>query len=353
MKPPIPVRRAVERMRAYHPPLEGRGGKLRLDFNENTAGCSPAVLKALRKLSSADVSMYPEQDPVRRELARYFGVSADELLLSNGTDEALHLIADTFLESGDSVLLVEPTFAMYRFYSELAGSRIQALRYDANLRFPMTEVVRALRTRSAPKIFFLANPNNPTGNVLEPAQLRRILKAAGKTLVVVDEAYFEYSGVTILPWIRRHTNLVVTRTFSKAAGLAGLRIGCIFAARELAAGFRKAQSPYPVNIAALVAARAAVRYRADMRRTLREFRRNRAELRRGLKRLGIRFFPSAANFILLNLGDRAKSVVASLARAGTLIRDRSSDFGGEGYVRITVGTFAQTRRVLSQLKESL
>ncbi|MGA7852635.1 MAG: histidinol-phosphate transaminase [Candidatus Acidiferrales bacterium] len=353
MKPPIPVRRAVAHMRAYHPPLEGRGGNLRLDFNENTAGCSPAVLQALRKLSSADVSMYPEQENVRRDLARFFAVHPDEFLINNGTDEALHLIADTFLEPDDSVLLVEPTFAMYRFYSELAGARIQALRYDANLRFPMTEVVRALRAPSAPNIFFLANPNNPTGNVLEPAQLRRILKVAAKTLVVVDEAYFEYSGITVLPWIRRYKNLVVTRTFSKAAGLAGLRIGCTFAAREITAGFRKAQSPYPVNIAALVAARAAVRDRAYMRRTVREFRRSRAELQRGLARLGVQFFLSAANFILLNLGERAKSVVASLARNGTLIRDRSSDFAGQGYVRITIGTLAQTRRVLRQLKECL
>ena len=353
MKPPILVRHAVARMRPYHPPLEGRGGKLRLDFNENTAGCSPAVLKALRKLSSADVSMYPEQENVRRDLARFFAVHPDELLISNGTDEALHLIADTFLEPDDSVLLVEPTFAMYRFYSELAGAQIQALRYGANLRFPMAEVVRALRTPSAPNIFFVANPNNPTGDMLQPTDLRLILKAAAKTIVVVDEAYFEYSGITILPWIRRHTNLVVTRTFSKAAGLAGLRIGCIFTAPELAASFRKAQSPYPVNIAALVAARAAVRDRAYMRRTLREFRRSRAELQRGFTRMGIQFFPSAANFILLNLGDRAKSVVASLARAGTLIRDRSSDFAGQGYVRITIGTLAQTRRVLRQLKECL
>lgn len=353
MKPPIPVRRAVERMRPYHPPLEGRGGKLRLDFNENTAGCSPAVLKAVRELSSEDVSMYPEQESVRRELARYFGVDADELLLSNGTDEALHLIADTFLEPGESVLLVEPTFAMYRFYAELSGARIQALRYSAQLQFPMRELLQILRARSVPRIFFLANPNNPTGNVLELAQLRRILRAAARTMVVVDEAYFEYSGITIIPWIERHKNLVVTRTFSKAAGLAGLRLGCIFAHRRIASIFRKAQSPYPVNIAALAAARAAMRDRSYMRHTLREFRRSRGEMQRGLTRLKIQFFPSAANFILLNLGDRAKSVVASLARDGTLIRDRSADFGGQGYVRITIGTLAQTRRVLRQLKESL
>ena len=351
MKPPIPLRKAVARMRPYRPPLEGRDGKLRLDFNENTIGCSPNAREAIRKLASATVSMYPEQESVRRDLATFFDVHRDELLLTNGTDEALHLIVDTFLERDDAVLLVEPTFAMYRFYSELAGAHIEALRYDAAMRFPVKALLAALRKK--PRIFFLANPNNPTGGVLRPAELRRILKAATHTLVVVDEAYFEFSGITILPWIRRHNNLVVTRTFSKAAGLAGLRLGCIFASRSIAEYFRKAQSPYPVNIAALAAARATVHDRSFLRRTLGEFRRSRKELEHGLTKLGIPFFPSAANFVLLFLGARAKEVVASLARQGTLIRDRSSDFGGAGYVRITFGTLAQTRRVLRQLEELL
>lgn len=348
MKPPIPVRKAVARMRPYHPPLEGRDGKLRLDFNENTIGCSPKAREAIRNLTSAAVSMYPERETVRRELARFFRVQNDELLLTNGTDDALHLIVDTFVEPDDTVLLVEPTFAMYRFYSELAGARVQALRYDAAMRFPMKALLAALRKK--PAIFFLANPNNPTGSVLQPAELRRILKAATKTLVVVDEAYFEFSGITILPWIRRYNNLVVTRTFSKAAGLAGLRLGCIFAHRSIAEHLRKAQSPYPVNVAALAAARATVRDQRFLRGTLREFRRSRTELERGLTELAIPFFPSAANFVLLFLGSHANEVVASLARHGTLIRDRSSDFSGAGYVRITFGTLSQVRRVLRQLE---
>src|SRR5580658_4187878 len=146
MKPPIPLRKAVARMRPYRPPLEGRDGKLRLDFNENTIGCSPNAREAIRKLASATVS----------------DVHRDELLLTNGTDEALHLIADTFLERDDAVSLVEPTFAMYRFYSELAGARIQALRYDAAMQFPMKALLAALQKK--PRIFFLANPNNPTGS---------------------------------------------------------------------------------------------------------------------------------------------------------------------------------------------
>jgi histidinol-phosphate aminotransferase len=351
MKSAIPVRKAVARMRSYHPPLEGRDGKLRLDFNENTFGCSPKAHAAIRNLSSAKVSMYPEQETVRRELAKFFGVRNDELLLTNGTDEALHLIVDTVLEPDDTALLVEPTFAMYRFYSELAGARIQALHYDAAMQFPMKPLLTALRNK--PRIFFLANPNNPTGSVLQPAELRHILKAAAKTLVVVDEAYFEFSGITILSWIRRYNNLVVTRTFSKAAGLAGLRLGCIFANLSLTAHLQKAQSPYPVNVAALAGARATIRDRRFLRNSLREFRRSRKELERGLAKLGVPFFPSSANFVLLFLGLRAKAVVASLARQGTLIRDRSSDFGGAGYVRITFGTLSQTRRVLRQLKEIL
>jgi histidinol-phosphate aminotransferase len=351
MTPVIPVRKAIARMRPYHPPLEGRDGMLRLDFNENTIGCSPKVREAIRDLTSAAISMYPEQESVRRELATFFGVHASELLLTNGTDEALHLIVDAFVEPDDTALLVEPTFAMYRFYCELAGARIQTLRYDASMQFPLNALLAAMR--NAPRIFFLANPNNPTGSVLQPAQLRRILKAATKTLVVVDEAYFEFSGITILPWIRRHNNLVLTRTFSKAAGLAGLRLGCIFAHRSITEHFRKAQSPYPVNVAALVAARATLRDRTLLRRTLSEFRRSRRELERGLTTLGVPFFPSAANFVLLYLGPRAKKVVKGLARQGILIRDRSSDFDGAGYVRITFGTLPQTRRVLRQLKEIL
>src|SRR3984885_11516178 len=136
----IRVRRAVERMRPYNPPLEGRTVKLRLDFNENPIGCSPAVRRALAKLSAASISAYPEQETVRRKAAKHFGVAPEELLLTNGTDEALSLVTHTFVEAEDEVLLVEPTYAMYRFYSELAGARMVAPRYDEAMRFPWSHV---------------------------------------------------------------------------------------------------------------------------------------------------------------------------------------------------------------------
>ncbi len=446
MKPPVPIRAAVEKMRAYNPPLEGRTKKLRLDFNENPIGCSPKVRQALAKLTSAEICSYPEQETVRRQMARYFSVSPDELLLTNGTDEALHVIVSTFVEPNDAVLLVEPTYAMYRFYSELAGAQIAAPRYTKEMQFPWQEVqallkgdnfspgarvpqeegfpgaaplsssrVRArqnqlkqppevaLRPQSQPskpaippgasdcslpfrglelqlrqnppqkkgalapeekpsyvlsspvppRVFFLPNPNSPTGNLLSLEELRRILTAAKNTMVVIDEAYFEFSGVTVIPWIRRHANLIVTRTFSKTAGLAGLRLGCIFVNRSLAATMRKSQSPYPVNAAALVAAKAAMQDRAFIKRTVREVKTGRQQLERGLKRLSIPYFPSGGNFLLVYLGDRAKKIVASLDRKGILLRDRSSDFHGQGYVRITAGIPAQMKRLLRELEAIL
>jgi histidinol-phosphate aminotransferase len=347
----VRVRRAVQRMRPYNPPLEGRTDKLRLDFNENPIGCSPAVRRALAKLSAASISAYPEQETVRRKAARHFGVRADELLLTNGTDEALSLIVNTFVEAGDTVLLVEPTYAMYRFYAELAGARIAAPRYDGEMRFTWDNVLTELRKR--PRVFFLPNPNSPTGSLLSKAELRRILNAAARTMVVIDEAYFEFSGVTVIPWIRRYGNLIVTRTFSKTAGLAGLRLGCIFTNRELAATMRKAQSPYPVNAAALVAAEAAMADRAFIARTVREVKRSRGEFARGMAALGVKCFPSAGNFVLAYFGSPTKRIVTTLGRRGILVRDRSSDFGGEGYARVTLGTPAQTRRLLRELKAIL
>jgi len=348
---PVPVRKAVQRMRAYHPPLEGRGGKIRLDFNENPAGCPSAVTKALAHLTPHEIASYPEQGAARRAVARFFGAAADELLLSNGTDEGLHLVVNTFVNPGDTVLLAEPTFAMYRFYAELGGARVAALRYDAELAFPVEATLEALRKE--PRVLFIANPNNPTGSLVKLDELRAILAAAKKTMVVLDEAYFEFSGLTALPWIRTRRNLIVTRTFSKAGGLAGLRIGCVFAHREVTAHLRKAQSPYPVNVAALAAALALIQEKKFLAGTLEEFRRSREELIRGLARLGLRQFPSAANFILVDAGDRAKRVAAALARRGILIRDRSHDFGGAGYLRITIGTVGQTRALLRHLKEVL
>src|SRR5580704_6373410 len=236
------LRPSAQHLAPYAAPEEGRLGKLRLDFNENTVGCSPAVLRAMRRITREQLTLYPEYESSLRRLARGFGVRPAEMLLTNGVDDALRLLMETFVEPGSSVLVPEPTFSMYRFFSEIAGARIDVVRYNDAMRFPLEATLKALRR--GPRILFLANPNNPTGTLLDHGVLARILDAAPRTLVLVDEAYFEFAGLTVLPWIRRRANLVVARTFSKAAGLAALRLGALFATAELADSMRRAFTPY-------------------------------------------------------------------------------------------------------------
>lgn len=344
-------RRALAEGRDRPAMLENRVGKLRLDMNENLPGCSPNVRTALRRLDAETLAMYPEKETAIVRLAPRFGVHADEMLVVCGIDEALRLIADAYIERGRSVLLVEPTFPMYRFYAEQRDARIRTLHYDDEMQFPLREVLRALKTK--PSVFFLANPNNPTGNLLDVRTLGTILDAAARTLVVVDEAYFEFSGVTVLSQIRRRRNLAVTRTFSKAAGLAGLRVGCVFAHRDVAAILKRAQAPFPVGTAALVAAEAALKDRVFMRRAVQTIRQGRAILERGLSRLGVRVFPSAANFVLVDFGARGPAITAALERRGILVRDQASSFARPGFVRITIGTAKQMRRFLNALETIL
>lgn len=354
MKPPrsprIALRRAVLRLPPYQPPVEGRAGRIRLDFNENTVGCSPAVLRALSRVSPEQLAMYPEYHAATSRLARHFRVPPSMLLLSNGVDDALRILVDTFVEPRSHVLIAEPTFDMYRFYAELAGARVVAEHFDAEMRFPLARILSALRR--SPRILFLANPNNPTGTLLQRSDLRRILRAATRTLVVLDEAYFEYSGVSVLPWVRRSGNLVVLRTFSKAAGLAGLRLGCVFARAEHIEAMQRASSPFPVNAAALIAAEAALGDAKFTCRYVREVLASREELARGLARLGVKTYPSATNFILADFGPRAGRIVRALKRQGILIRERG-DFSRPGFVRITAGTRQHTRRLLRALEALL
>src|SRR5215472_5815979 len=213
MKPRLPVRKAILERRTYEAPAEGRWGKVRLDFNENTTGCSKAALAALRRLNNKQLAMYPEYEVSTKIIARYFDVKPAELLLTNGGDDALRVFFDTFVEPRSHILICEPTFPMYRYYAEIAGARVETLHYSAEMEFPLEAALRALRKK--PRVFFLANPNNPTGTLVDKFAIQKMLRTATHTVVVLDEAYADFSGLTVVPWIRRHANLFVAKTFSK------------------------------------------------------------------------------------------------------------------------------------------
>ena len=341
-------REAVRRMAAYSPPSGGRADHLRLDFNENTVGCSPSVIEYLQKrLSANQLSIYPEYSDAIRDLAEFFGVASSEFTLTNGTDEAIQVLVNTYVNPGDEVLLLKPSYAMYRFYSEVAGGNIREIEYRTeDLAFPLEEVLTSITP--ATRVIMIANPNNPTGTGIDLASVSRILTAAPNAAVLIDEAYFEFSGVTALPMIRGSKNLFVSRTFSKVYGMAAMRCGVLFSDESNIHWLRKAQSPYSVNSLAALAARAAIRDSEYVANYVAEVLAAREMACAGLDRLGIKHYPSQANFVLFCAGGRAIEIRVALRNRGVLVRDRSYEL--PGCVRVTIGTRAQIANFLEELE---
>jgi histidinol-phosphate aminotransferase len=237
---------------------------------------------------------------------------------------------------------------MYRFYSEVAGAKVREIDYlPPNFDFPLAQILDAITPET--RAVIIANPNNPTGTGTGLAGLERIIKRARKAVVLIDEAYYEFCGITALKLVDTHPNLFVSRTFSKVYGMAAMRLGCLFSHPANIGFLHKAQSPYSVNTLAIVAACAAVRDRAYVENYVTEVLAARELLAVGLEKLGIAYVPSSANFVLLHLGKRAIPVRDALRAQGILVRDRSYEIAGA--VRVTIGTREQTRRLLDALEK--
>jgi histidinol-phosphate aminotransferase len=342
-------RRAVLDMAPYHPPTGARRNKLRLDFNENTVGAPAHVIDFIKRyLTAADLSMYPEYTNALEDLSKHFGVSEAELTLTNGTDEAIHLLIGTYVEEGDEVLMLRPSYAMYKFYSQLGGANIQELDYrPETFAFPLEELLDKITPST--RAVLVSNPNNPTGTGINLAAIEKILKKATHAAVLIDEAYYEFSGVTALGLLSRYSNLFVSRTFSKVYGMAAMRCGCLFSQAGNMAHVRKAQSPYSVNAVAVMAARIAVQDRKFVEDYVLEVLTARELLYVGLEHLNIPYTESQANFVLMHMGDRCIPVRDELRSRGVLTRDRSYEIPGA--LRVTVGTRDQIRRFLDELEQ--
>jgi histidinol-phosphate aminotransferase len=335
-------------MAPYSPPTGGRAGKMRLDFNENTVGCSPRVIEALQQaLAPEGLAVYPEYGQAKSAIAEYFHVASQQFVFTNGTDEAIQVFINTYVDDGQEVIVLKPAYAMYRFYAEVAGAKIIEIAYPPEMEFPLDDVLHAITKET--RAILIANPNNPTGTAVPLEGILRILRKARHAAVLIDEAYYEFSGITALPEIATQPNLFVCRTFSKVFGMAAMRLGCLFSNETNVRYLHKAQSPYSVNMLAVLAAQAAVQDADYVRDYVVEALAARELLCIGLEKLGIRYVPSSANFVLGRFGKRAIEVRDALRDQGILVRDRS--YEAPGCVRITVGTRDQARKMLAALEE--
>jgi histidinol-phosphate aminotransferase len=349
-EPMLKPRPAVLKMKEYHPPLGGRQG-MRLDFNENTVGCSPRVLERLRSLGPEELATYPERAPVERAVAHFLGRSPEQVLLTNGVDEAIHLLCQTYIDPGDEMLIPVPTYAMYEIYAGAAGATVVSVPAEPGFGFPAAALLRSITPRT--RLIAVATPNNPTGAVAEEATLLQLAQAAPGAALLADEAYFEFYGKTLMPRIGELPNLFVTRTFSKAYGLAGLRAGVLAGSVEQMPLVRRAGSPYSVNAAALVCLREAIADIEYVANYASQVRCGRERLQAELQTLGVRFWPSEANFVLFYLGEHRAAFIEAMRWRGVLVRDRHKDPGCAGCVRLTLGTDAQNSAALLALRSAL
>lgn len=333
------------------------GDGLRLHLNENTAGCSPRVLEAIQALTATDAACYPDYTAVYADTAAHLGVPTSRLLLVNGLDEGLHLVSVAALRGATGnpaeAVVVEPAFDMYAACAEGAGGRVVTVAPRADFSFPTDETLAALTDRT--RLVFLTNPNNPTGQSITRDAIERIAGAAPAALVLLDEAYVEFSGDTMIDGdaLDRHPNLVVGRTFAKAYGLAALRVGALVARAETLEPIRRLAPPYSLNVCAAVALRAAIADGDRLRWYQDQVARSKALVYAACDRLGLAYWPSAANFVLVRAGGRAGELVDGLARRRIFIRDRSGEPGCAGCVRITTGVVEHTEACLEAMEAVL
>ncbi len=343
----LEARTAVKNLQPYRPPLAGRQG-LRLDFNESTIGCSPRVLARLRSLDTETLARYPEREPVEREVADFLGLDPAQILLTNGVDEAIHLLCSTYLESGDEAIIVVPTFAMYAIFAQTEGARMIQVLAGEHFTFPLESLLFHISPRT--RLIAVANPNNPTGTAVACEVLLHMARAAPQAALLVDEAYFEFHGETVLKYSERPANLFVARTFSKAYGLAGLRIGILAGDAGQMAMVRRVASPYNVNAVALAALPEALQDQDYVEHYVAEVRSGRDLIERELNALGLHYWPSRANFVLARIGSARTEFIQALRARRILVRDRNSDPGCEGCVRLTVGSLEHTRTLIGALR---
>jgi histidinol-phosphate aminotransferase len=356
------VRRAIADIAPYAGPddpeyLAKRLGRpvesiIKLDANENPYGASPLVQEMLSTYTG--YSVYPDADQraARDALAAYAGVPADSLILGNGADELIDLLMRAYLDPGDELIDFPPSFAMYAFNAQLQDARVVSVRRDDRFGIDVDAALRAITPRT--KLILLTSPNNPTGTVMPTADVRRILETG--YLVVLDEAYYEFANAdgqgfeTMIGEVASHPNLVVLRTFSKWAGLAGLRIGYGVFPNEVSQHLWKLKPPFNVNVAALVAMRAALEDKAHLLATVDKIVAERNRLLVELPKTGLlRPYPTRSNFMLCEIdGMDGRTLTDRLANEGILVRYYNTP-RLKNCVRISVGRPEQNDIVLATL----
>ncbi|MGZ4889190.1 MAG: histidinol-phosphate transaminase [Candidatus Angelobacter sp.] len=344
----LKARKCVREMREYHSPLSGPNIDLRLDMNESTTGCSPRVLAKLNSMDARTLAQYPRRETGEKLVADFLGVAPQQLLLTNGADEAIDLLCRAYLEPEDEIIIVVPTFAMYEVFAQMENARVIRVPTGPEFSFPIQRVLSALTNKT--KMVVICNPNNPTGADVPRSDILQVIEAAPDAAILLDEAYFDFYGQTMLDQSGKLPNLFIARTFSKAYGLAGMRLGVMVGDLEQMSVLRRMASPFNVNAFAMECLAEALADRQFVADYVGQVLASREWLRNGLEQLNFKCWPSHGNFILCRFGEDKKAILEALRARGIALRDRPDC---EGCVRITIGKQQEMERLIAELKQVL
>lgn len=323
---------------------------IKLGSNENPLGPSKKVVDVIKKHADK-VSIYPEDvsTELHRKIAEYVGVDEGQVIAGNGSDEILDLAVKMFIEKGDGAVIPVPTFSMYRKLVELYSGRCAYVPLGENFTFEIPAILGQIADRT--KLVFICSPNNPTGTIISEVGLRKILNE--DVVVILDEAYAEFSSGSYVKLVNEYENLIILRTLSKALGLAGLRVGYGIADSEIIEYMLRIKIPFSVNLLAQKAAVAAIEDEAHLQKSVELVKEGRTFILEELSKIdGVRTYPSQANFVFIELDVKSEDVVKSLQKRGIIVRDCS--FAGlENHIRVTIGTMDENTKFLENLKEVL
>jgi len=341
------IKKSITQLKPYTPPLENRIDKLGFDFNENTLGPSQKVMKILKNTPAKIISSYPEYNKLMVKIAEYCKVKPENIIATNGSDEGIQLAIDCTLEKDGEIIIIQPTFQLYDFYSQKTNGQIKKINFEKDFSFPIKKLMKIINEKT--RIVILCNPNNPTGKKIPKKYILKILEKLKNGIVLVDEAYYEYSKETAINLIKDYENLLITRTFSKAFGLAGLRIGYLLGNENLIKILNKAKSPYNVNYIAVNAAIAAIDDSNYVNEYVEQIEKSKKILYKYLENQKIEFIKSDTNFVLIKFGDQKESVFEGLKNTNILVRDVSKQPMLNGFLRVNVGTVEQTNLFVKEL----
>ena len=341
----------IKGIRPYPMPEPGRGKKIRLDMNENTRGCSPKVLDAIKRLDPEDIATYPEYGELKRKLAKHHSVDPENIILTNGADDGFRSVMTTYLKPEDEIIIPVPNYPMFEILARQNGTTITDVLYNDDLNFPTEMVLGAITKRT--KMVVIVNPGNPTGSVIPEEDLIRILDRKKDTVVLLDETYYQFADKSFIPLIKDYPNLIISQTFSKVFGLAGLRIGFIITTKKNIEDLSKVNLPFPVSCVGIAAASAALDDLYHINEYVREVMIGRNFLYRKLREMNFDVRMTRSNFILLNLkGDNGR-IREELKRRNILVKDLDHYPLLKGFIRITIGTHSENLVLLEALKDIL